>query len=128
MRKPRKKRIIGVFGEDGLLQAHTDALRAAGHEVCAAHNLAELKRHLDQGKCDLVVIGPTIPPQEKLRIADFSRRHTSTCEIVEIYSDSPQLDLATLHLRSDTVMERLVESIAAILSGTFLAQAASKVS
>ena len=93
-----QKRIIGVFQDAELLRVHVEALESAGHHVCPARNLHELKKHLEAGECDVVVIGPTIPRQEKLRIAHFVKQHAPGYHLIEVYGDSPELEMAHDHI------------------------------
>ncbi len=106
------KRIIAVFHNAELLRATTDVLAKVGYEVCPAFNLAELKEHLLQGGCDIVVIGPTIPAVEKLRIANFVAQSHPECMLLEIFDSSPDLPKANVHLHKDAGNAMLVEAVA----------------
>lgn len=95
-----KKKIIAIFRDASLLLSHAEALRKAGHEVCSARNLLELKKHLDAGHCDVIVIGPTIPAPEKFRIANFVHQFAGDSKLVEVYESSSELSMAhaTVHI------------------------------
>ncbi len=79
--------------------------------MCTASNLEELKRHLQEGRCDLVVIGHTIPPSEKLRIGNFVKQHHSQCNLLELYTDSPELEMAAAHVRNGDTSEALIGAV-----------------
>src|SRR5947209_20208031 len=93
-----RKRVIGVFNDVELLRRNCEALEAAGFEVCPAHNFAELKRHLEAGNCEVIVLGPSIPAVEKLRITNFVRQYAADMGVVELYQSAPQLQIDCAHV------------------------------
>lgn len=109
--KAVRKRIIGIFHDAALQQTSAHALESAGFEVCAAHNIAELKDHLDAQPCDVVIIGASIPPQEKLRIANFVKQYAPDCSVIELYESSPELNVASTHLSTRAGEAALVRAV-----------------
>ncbi len=107
------KRIIAVFHDAKLLRSHADALVRAGYQVCPAFNLTELRGHLALGGCDVIVLGPIIPPAEKLRIANFvAQSPQPNCTLIEIFDLSPDLKKAHIHLQRDGGGAALVKAVA----------------
>lgn len=77
---------------------HCEAMERGGYEVCRAHNLMQLREHLDAGRCEIIIIGPGIPAPEKIRIGHYVIQHAAECKMVEIYDSSPQLSMAHAHV------------------------------
>ncbi|MEO8724519.1 MAG: hypothetical protein ABI383_00215 [Acidobacteriaceae bacterium] len=105
-------KIIGVFRDKDSMKAKCEALKLAGYDVCAALNLQELMRHLEQPGCEIVLIGHAIPPEEKLRIGCFVRQYHKHCALLEMYGDTPALPMAHSHVRHEDGVGALLAAVA----------------
>lgn len=108
-------KIIGVFRDLASMRVKSEALKKADFKVCTAQNLQELKRHLEDDHCDLVLIGHAIPASEKLRIARFVRQYDERCALLEIHRIEPELEMADAHIHHEAGAEVLVAAVTELL-------------
>ncbi|MGH9523155.1 MAG: hypothetical protein ACRD3E_11555 [Terriglobales bacterium] len=74
-------------GVDGtLLQTRRMMLERAGHTVTTVTLEDELREACETTKFDVAVIGQSVSPRQKRRVADLIRNHCPTAKVLELYS------------------------------------------
>jgi DNA-binding response OmpR family regulator len=103
-------RLLSISVDRALLMQRHLMLQEIGYDVASAADMPELIIALSQGPFDLVILGHSLPPKEKLRIFHLIRANSERTPIVELYVNSPDLD--TGHsLHSQASPEQLVETV-----------------
>ena len=110
-------RILSISYDPTLLTTRHLLLEQMGHQVVSARHLVEAleKCQRDGTEFDLIVLGHTIPHEEKLKMIATCRQHCSCPVLVLTRRHEPPVPGATLSVESHEP-ETLIEAVNRLLS------------
>lgn len=91
---------VGYFGEDAVaqilcieyvresLERRRCGLDTAGHTVASAQNFADGLRAIELGKYDVVVLGNSIPQEQRNSLAAAAKKARPATRVLVMYSDT----------------------------------------
>jgi CheY-like chemotaxis protein len=81
-----RHRILNVALHEAVLKSRSAMLEGAGYEVVPALSIVDLQRACEeQQSFDLVIIGYSLPKEERRRAMIMVRRHCGSVPILELY-------------------------------------------
>ncbi|HEY0566133.1 MAG TPA: hypothetical protein VGC88_11150 [Terriglobales bacterium] len=104
-------RVINIGVHTAIVEDRQLALQNAGHKVHNALTLRELEQQLRLDHCDVIVVGHSLTPSEKLRAHTCAKQWNNDCPIVEIFIHAPDLPSATAHVPFDAGITALLAAV-----------------
>jgi len=111
-------RILSVSYDESLLWTRQMLLRKAGYEVTSALSFPEALECCKKGDLDLVIIGHSIPREDKRALAQEAKRHPKTKVLSVLRSTTPPLAEADYSVKSDEGPEALIIAVQKVLGET----------
>ena len=86
-------------------------LEKLGHPVLSIMDYESMQRSLNETHCTVAVVGFSVAPMEKRRIARAIRDVQPHCSIIELYEASPDIPDANAHVRNLDGPEALLAAV-----------------
>jgi DNA-binding response OmpR family regulator len=72
---PMKKRVLSISYDDAILKTRQLILEQAGFEIVSAWGFSNAMEYCEKGDFDVVLIGHSLPPDDKTALVKVLRRH-----------------------------------------------------
>jgi hypothetical protein len=91
--------VLCIGADNAAMATRLLILTRAGHEVRQARDLRQVKTECETVCFNVVVIGHSLNPNEKMRVCDVVREHCKDAKLLELHSGvSPHLPEADAHM------------------------------
>jgi DNA-binding response OmpR family regulator len=109
--------ILNVCFDSALLKTRRIMLERAGHRVEQARDLLQVIAACERTSFNVVILGNSLIPNEKLRVADVVRRHCDGVRVLELHDGvRPDLRDADAHLQAlEAGPEELLQAVESLL-------------
>lgn len=107
---------IGI--NSAAMQTRTLILERAGHTITQARDLRQIKAACERTSFAVAILGQSLNPSEKQRIADLVRTDCKSARLLELHEGiSPEFPGADAHLQVNaTEPHGLVDAVTALLA------------
>jgi DNA-binding response OmpR family regulator len=104
-----KKRVLSISNDEALLKTRQYILEQAGFDVVLAWGFSNALKQCESAKFDLVLLGHTLPPEDKAALAKALRKHCD-CPVVSVRRSGQhdQLPEADYSIGADDGPEALI--------------------
>ena len=112
----RKLDILCIGINDAAMHTRRLILEKAGYRVTQARDLRQVKTECESTSFSVAVLGQSLNPSEKKRIADVVLQHCKSAKILELHQGiAPELPEADAHLHiAASEPEGLVEAVSTL--------------